>query len=162
MISLGRHFSCRMNFSNMLLSFSTRLWTYPVLFWLRRFFGFSPTWGHKWGQNNIANTSNDARWKDLSCNALRVNVTLAVREISQKSCSNVNISAAAIPDGLVRVRHNNQRLSLTNHGCISKDNKHRLQWKTYLNGLFVLAETWILTFFKVAVYAPKDFCCATF
>ena len=63
------------------------------------FCDFSPVWGHKWRQKFIAHTWKDARWKKLSCNTLRVDVTLAVRELPQKSCSNVNIPAAAVPKG---------------------------------------------------------------
>jgi len=61
--------------------------------WLCHF--FTPVSGHKWRQKLIANTSNNAQWKSLAYNALGVDVTLAVRKLWQKSCSNVNISSVA-------------------------------------------------------------------
>jgi len=48
----------------------------------------------------MANTSEDARWQKLSYNTLRVDVTLAVLELSQKSCSSVSISAVRPLKGL--------------------------------------------------------------
>ena len=43
--------------------------------------------------------------KNFSYNTFLVDVTLAVCELSQKSCSNVNISASAVPKGfLARVK----------------------------------------------------------
>ena len=39
---------CTMNFSHVLVCFSTRFWTYTLLFWLRHFFCFNPVWRHKW------------------------------------------------------------------------------------------------------------------
>ena len=43
--------------------------------------------------------------KNVSCNTFPVDVTLAVCELSQKSCGNVNISASAVPTGfLARVK----------------------------------------------------------
>jgi len=44
--------------------------------------------------------------KNFSYNVLRVDVTLAVGELSQKSCSNVNISAAAVPKGFLAKQSN--------------------------------------------------------
>ena len=59
-------FLCWMNICNVFVSFSTRFWTYPLLFfWLNRFFSFSLVWGHKEHQKFIANTSKDARWNNV-------------------------------------------------------------------------------------------------
>jgi len=95
-----------MNFSNVFVDFSTGFWTYPLLlFWLLCFFSFSPVWVRQWRHKAITNTSKYARWKNFSCNTLLVDVTLAVCELSQKSCSNVNISASGVPEGfLARVK----------------------------------------------------------
>jgi len=102
----GRHFLCRMNFSKVFVDFSTGFWTYPLLlFWLLCFFSFSPVWVRQWHHKAIANTSKYARWKKLSYNLFLVDVTLAVCDLSQKSCSNVYISASAVPEGfLARVK----------------------------------------------------------
>ena len=98
----GRHFLCRMNFSNVFVGFRT----YPLpLFWLLCFFSFSPVWVRQWRHKAIANISKYARWKNFSYNIFLVDVTLAVCELSQKSCSNVNISPSAVPKGfLARVK----------------------------------------------------------
>ena len=94
----GRHFLCRMNFSNVFVDFSTGFWTNPLpLFQLLCFFSFSPLWVHQWRHKAIANTSKYGRWKNFSYNIFLVDVTLAVCKLSQKSCRNVNISASAVP-----------------------------------------------------------------
>jgi len=102
----GRHFLCRMNFSNVFVDFSTGFWTNPLpLFQLLCFFSFSPLWVHQWRHKAIANTSKYGRWKNFSYNIFLVDVTLAVCKLSQKSCRNVNISASAVPKGfLARVK----------------------------------------------------------
>jgi len=95
-----------MNFSNVFVDLSTGFWTYPLLlFWLLCFFSFSPVWVRQWRHKAIATTSKYARWKNFSYNTLLVDATLAVCELSQKSCSNVKILASAIPEGvLARVK----------------------------------------------------------
>ena len=98
----GRHFLCRMNFSNVFVEFSSGFWTYALLsFWLLCFFSFSPVWVRQWRHKAIANTSKYARWKNFYYNTFLVNVTLAVCELSQKLCRNVNISASAVPKGFL-------------------------------------------------------------
>jgi len=98
----GRHFLWRMDFSNVFVEFSTGFWTYPLLlFWLLCFFSFSPVWVCQWRHKAIANTSKYARWKNFSYNTFLVDVTLAIYKLSQKSRSNVNISASAVPKGFL-------------------------------------------------------------
>jgi len=93
----GRHLLCRMNFSNVFVDFHPGFWTYPLLlFLLLCFFSFSSVWVHQWRHKAIANTPKYARWKNFSYNTFLLDVTLAVCELSQKSCSNVNISASAV------------------------------------------------------------------
>ena len=90
----------------MFVDFSTGFWTYPLLlFWLLCFFSFSPVWVRQWCHKAIANTSKYARWKNFSYNTFLVDVTLVVCELTQKSCSNINISSSAVPKGfLARVK----------------------------------------------------------
>ena len=98
----GRHFLCRMNFSNVFVGFRT----YPLpLFWLLCFFSFSPVWVRQWRHKAITNTSKYSRWKIFSYITLLVDITSAVCELLQKSCSNVNIPASAALKGfLARVK----------------------------------------------------------
>jgi len=97
-LSPGRHFLCRMNFSNAFVDFYTGFWAYPLfLFWLLCFFSFSPVWVCQWRHKAIANTSKYAQWKKFSYSTFLVDVTLAVCELPQKLCSNVNISASTVP-----------------------------------------------------------------
>jgi len=98
----GRHFLWRIDFSNVFVEFSTGFWSYPLLlFWLLCFFSFSPVWVRQWRHTAIANTSKYARWKKFSYNTFLVDITSAVCKLSQKSCSNVNISASAAPEGFL-------------------------------------------------------------
>ena len=72
-----------------------------LLLWLLYFFSFSPVWFRQWRHKAIANTSKYARWKNFSYNTFLVDVTLAVCKLLQKSCSNVNTSASAVPNGFL-------------------------------------------------------------
>ena len=102
----GGHFLCRLNFSNVFVDFSTGFRTYPLLlFWLLCFFSIFPVWVRQWRHKAITNTSKYAQWKNFSYNILLVDVILAVCELSQKSCSNDNISASAVPKGFLRVKY---------------------------------------------------------
>jgi len=70
-----------------------RVFEHSHCFFCYATFCFSPVWGEKWRHKDISNTSKDARWKNFLYNALRVDVTLAVCQFTQKSCSNVNTGA---------------------------------------------------------------------
>ena len=65
------------------------------------FFNFCPVWVFQFHYKPVANTSKYAWRKNFFYNTSLVDVTLAVCEFSQKSCSNVNISAYAVPKGFL-------------------------------------------------------------
>jgi len=96
------HFLCRMSFSNVFVDFSTGFWTYPLfLFWLLCFFSFSPVGVCQCYREYLKICT----VKNFSYNILLVNLPSAICELSQKSCSDVNISVSAVPKGfLVRVK----------------------------------------------------------
>ena len=99
-----RHFLCRMNFSNVFVDFSFFSSVFEHTHYVSldcSAFSVFTVWVRQWRLKAIANTSKYARWKNFSYNTFLVDVTLAVCELSQKSCKNVNLLVSAVPKGFL-------------------------------------------------------------
>jgi len=94
----GRHFLWRMDFSNVFVEFSTGFWTYQLLlFWLLCFLVFL-LFEFANDATKLSSIPQNMRGKkNFLTITFLVDVTLAVCKLSQKPCSNVNISASAVP-----------------------------------------------------------------
>jgi len=96
-------------------------------------FWFTLMWCQKGCQKYIANTPKDAHRKSFSCNVFSVDLTLAVREFSQKLCSKANLSTSALLEVLrftesVRVIQTQQSMNSAN------GNDWCLAWNRILSG----------------------------
>ena len=92
------HFLCRMNISNVFVrTFFCRFLNIPTAFVLTTLlFQFFPCLSSPMTPQSYCQYLKICAVKKLSCNPFLVDVTLAVCDLSQKSCSNVNISASAV------------------------------------------------------------------